>query len=90
MNGTAEWSRIERTATTQPAGLPGRASQLTFADRSTGMYLVHEQLARERAQSLREEGRRAQRASRLVAARRWQRRAERATMRARMARAAVV
>jgi hypothetical protein len=37
-----------------------------------------------------EEGFRAQRASRLVRARRWQRRAERANMRARLARAAVV
>jgi hypothetical protein len=90
MNGIAEWSRIERTADMQPAGLSGRSSQLTASNRSTDMYLVHEQLARERTQSLREEGRRAQRASRLVAARRWQRRAERATMRARLARAAVV
>jgi hypothetical protein len=90
MNGTAEWARLERTADVQPDGLSGRSNQLTKSHRSTAMYLVHEQLARERAQSLREEGRRAQRASRLVAARRWQRRAERANMRARLARAAVV
>jgi hypothetical protein len=54
------------------------------------MYLVHTQLARERAQSLRDEAARNQRAHRLVAARRWQRRAERAVLRARLARAAVV
>lgn len=90
MNGTAAWARLERTADTLPAGASGRSHRRSTSDRSTGMYLVHEQLARERAQSLREEGRRAQRASRLVAARRWQRRAERATMRARLARAAVV
>ena len=90
MNGIAEWSRIERAADTQPAGSSGRSSQLTTFDRSTGMYLVHTQLARERADWMHEEGRRAQRASRLVRARRWQRRAERANMRARMARAAVV
>jgi hypothetical protein len=53
------------------------------------MYLVHEQLARERAASVRADARLSLRASRLVAARRWQRRAERADMRARLARAAV-
>jgi cob(I)alamin adenosyltransferase len=54
------------------------------------MYLVHEQLAKERARSMHEEAQRSARASRLVIARRWQRRAERANMRARLARAAVV
>ncbi len=90
MNGIGAWARLELTTATEPDGMSGRSHRPTFADRSTGMYLVHEQLARERAQSIQEEARRAQRANRLVAARRWQRRAERATMRARLARAAVV
>jgi hypothetical protein len=90
MNGISASARLERTTDATPDGAFAGSHRLTNASRSKDMYLVHEQLARERAQSLREEGRRAQRASRLVAARRWQRKAERATMRARMARAAVV
>ena len=54
------------------------------------MYLIHQQLARERARSVHEDAQRTRRASRLITARRWQRRAERANMRARLARAAVV
>ena len=90
MNDISAWARLERTADAMPDGAFAGSHQLTISHRSKDMYLVHEQLARERAQSLREEGRRAQRASRLVRARRWQRRAERANMRARLARAAVV
>lgn len=90
MTGNGARARLERATDTQPDGVSGRFQQATTADRSTGMYLVHEQLARERARSMREEAQRRQRANRLVIARRWQRRAERATMRARLARAAVV
>jgi hypothetical protein len=90
MTGHAARARLERATDSQLDGASGRSSELISSDRSTGMYLLHEQLARERARSLREEARRTQRASRLVTARRWQRRAERATMRARQARAAVV
>jgi hypothetical protein len=54
------------------------------------MYLVHEQLAKERARSMHEVGRRERQAHGFVLARRWQRRAERATVRARQARAALV
>ena len=90
MTGNGARARLERATDTQPDGASGRSSQLMTFDRSTGMYLVHTQLARERADWMHEEGRRSQRASRLVRARRWQRRAERANMRARLARAAVV
>jgi hypothetical protein len=90
MTGNGARARLERTADTQPDPLSGRSDQPIIADRSTGMYFIHEQLARERARTMHEEGRRSRQASRLVTARRWQRRAERANMRARLARAAVV
>lgn len=90
MTGNGARARLERTADTQLDPLSGRSDRPIIADRSTGMYLVHEQLAKERARSMHEEAQRSARASRLVIARRWQRRAERANMRARLARAAVV
>ena len=90
MTANGARARLERANDTQSDAASGGSTQLTFADRSTGMYLVHTHLPRDRARSMHEEAARTQRASRLVVARRWQRRAERANMRARLARAAVV
>ena len=58
-------------------------------NRSTAMMLLHQELAREQVSRQHEEARRARRARALVAHRRWQRRAERAAHRARLALAAV-
>ncbi|MDQ6649061.1 MAG: hypothetical protein M3Z02_02915 [Actinomycetota bacterium] len=53
------------------------------------MTVLSEQLARERVAELRREAERSALAARLVVARRWQRRAESASRRARLALAAV-
>ena len=53
------------------------------------MYLMHEELARARVDAVQAEARAQARARRLVAARRWSRRAEQAALRARLASAAV-
>ena len=53
------------------------------------MYLAADELAHEMSRDARLQAAARLRADRLVAARRWQRRAERANLRARMARAAV-
>jgi hypothetical protein len=58
--------------------------------RSTEMLLLNEDLARARMREAEAEAARARLALRLVAARRWQRRAERAAHRARLAAAAVI
>jgi hypothetical protein len=59
-------------------------------NRSFTMYaLMHEELARARMRERREEAHALSRAHRLVAARRWQRRAEQSARRARAAREAV-
>jgi hypothetical protein len=53
------------------------------------MLLMHEELARARMSELREDAENYRRCQRLVAARRWQRKAERAAQRARNAQNAV-
>jgi hypothetical protein len=58
--------------------------------RSTEMLLLNEELARARLREAEAEAARARLALRLVAARRWQRRAERAVRRAHLAAAAVI
>jgi hypothetical protein len=57
--------------------------------RSNAMLLMHEELARARMSELREDAQNYRRCQRLVAARRWQRKAERAAQRARSAQNAV-
>ena len=57
--------------------------------RSTSMLLMYEALARARMSEMQDEAEEARRALRLVAARRWQRRAKDASRRARQAQAAV-
>jgi hypothetical protein len=57
--------------------------------RSNAMLLMHEELARARMSELQENAENYRRCVRLVAARRWQRKAERATRRARQAQNAV-
>ena len=59
------------------------------AVRSTAMLLMYEQLARVRMSETIDEATRYRRAQRLLAARRWRRRAERATRRARLAQNAI-
>lgn len=61
----------------------------TKPNRSTTMYLIHEELARSRMQERREQAMVERRAYRLASARRWQRRAEASARRARAARDAV-
>jgi hypothetical protein len=53
------------------------------------MYLIHEELARARMSDAHAEARVQARARRLVAARRWSKRAEQAALRARLASAAI-
>lgn len=57
--------------------------------RSSAMLLMHEELARARMSEYREEAEHYRRCARLVAARRWQRKAEQAARRARQAQSAV-
>lgn len=57
--------------------------------RSNAMLLMHEELARARMSELRDEAENYRRCQRLVAARRWRRKAERASQRARRAQNAV-
>ena len=57
--------------------------------RSRAMLLMYEELARARMRELQEEARDSARARHLLAARRWQRRAESAARRARLARESV-
>ena len=89
MTGPVAVARSDSQPADPLAGSAGHPEPQIITDRSRTMYLVHEQLARERAASVRADARLRLRASRLVAARRWQRRAERADMRARLTRAAV-
>lgn len=53
--------------------------------RSSAMLLMHEELARARMSELRDEAENYRRCARLLAARRWQRKAEQAARRARQA-----
>jgi hypothetical protein len=57
--------------------------------RSSAMLLMHEELARARMSQYREEAENYRRCARLLAARRWQRKAEQASRRARQAQNAV-
>ncbi|MBA3250849.1 MAG: hypothetical protein H0T66_11225 [Geodermatophilaceae bacterium] len=57
--------------------------------RSTTMLLMHEDLARARMRELHSDAVASARARRVLAARRWQRRADRAALRARLARNAI-
>lgn len=67
-----------RAGTSRPAHLSGVA-----------MHLIHEELARHRALEAHREAELQSRRLRLLAARRWQRRAEHASRRARLATAAI-
>jgi hypothetical protein len=57
----------------------------TNVNRSTAMMLMHQELARDQMSRRQEEALRARRARALLAHRRWQRRAQRAALRARLA-----
>jgi len=59
------------------------------AIRSSTMLLMHEDLARARMRELHQDAVASAQARRVLAARRWQRRAERAAMRARLAQNAI-
>ena len=63
--------------------------QIDTDQRSTTMLLMHEALARDRMRDRQAEALASRRARQIVAARRWQRRAERAAARARMADSAI-
>ena len=65
------------------------ASTDTTSIRSSEMLLMHEELARARVDAVRAEAGSQARARRLIAARRWSRRAEQAALRARLAHASV-
>lgn len=69
----------------------GSASVLPTRDltKEFAMQLIHEELARSHLRERHREAEREGRAARIVAARRWQRRAEAAARRARLAAAAV-
>jgi hypothetical protein len=73
---------------TDPAGVQPVGNDLVLA-RSRKMQLIHEELARARMHEQREQVQREALASRLLSAKRWQRRAEHAARRARMAREAL-
>ncbi len=68
-----------------PAGVQPVGTDLVVA-RSRKMQLIHEELARARMHEQREQVQREMLASRLLSARRWQRKAEHAARRARRAR----
>ena len=73
-----------RTATGTPTG-----PYATSSVRSSEMLLINEDLARARMRELERHAEQARRVRRLVAARRWQRRARKAAQRARLAQSAV-
>lgn len=68
----------------QPSVVAGRSADRDTLNRSTEMQLLHEDLARAHMEARRQEAARDRQARRLLAARRAQRRAERAGARARM------
>jgi hypothetical protein len=74
---------------TEPASRPSGRRSSAPTVRSLEMLLLNEDLARTRMREAEAEAAQARLALRLVAARRWQRRAERAVRRARLAAAAV-
>ncbi len=83
---------------TRTLGGPGSRTAVSHAEiypmtepsvRSSAMLLMHEELARARMSELRDEAENYRRCARLLAARRWRRRAERAARRARQAQNAV-
>lgn len=73
-----------RREPTQPAVSPTRPIV-----RSSTMLLMHEELARARMRDLHRDAVASTRARQLLAARRWQRRSERAALRARLAQNAI-
>ncbi len=75
---------------TEPAYRPSGHRSTVPTVRSAEMLLLNENLARARMREAEAEAAEARLARRLVAARRWQRRAEHAARRARLAAAAVV
>ena len=64
---------------------PVRSTKTRPLVRSIEMSLLYEQLSRAHSEQLLREAEQARRVRRLLAARRWQRRAERAALRARLA-----
>ena len=76
----------------EPRPLTAAASDTTPPDtviRSSAMLLMHEDLARARMRDLHRDAVASAQARRVLAARRWQRRAERAALRARLAQNAI-
>jgi hypothetical protein len=82
---TAGVATPARPPVPRPGARPSAASV-----RSTAMLLLNEELARARTRELEAEAARARLVVRVRAARRWQRRAESAARRARLAAAAIV
>jgi len=77
---------IQHRAADRTAVAVRNSDSTTLPNRRRQMYLMHEELARGRMAERREQAAAERRAVRLVAARRWQRRAEQAARRAQLAR----
>jgi hypothetical protein len=75
---------------TEPAHTPSGRRSSAPTVRSLDMLLLNEDLARARIREAEAEAAQARLAHRLIVARRWQRRAEKAARRARLAAAAVI